>query len=257
MIHTQPGSSRRYERSIRISENNQTTTYVQLLQGRDGRDGLPGPAGRDGENGHPGMQGAVGVQGEPGPRGSPGPVSGGVVYTRWGKSSCPDIPGTQLLYAGTAGGSHHTHEGGSGNYLCMPHDPEYVLPHTAGVRGHAYVYGGEYWSPIRGGHVHNVPCAVCTVTNRQLMVMIPAKANCLTSWTREYYGYIMTSYHAVGQGRGRFECVDEDQESIPGSEGSTANTNGFLFHHVEAACGGIPCPPYDRNKELNCVVCTK
>ena len=194
------------------------------------------------------------MQGKPGPPGPPGPVSGGVVYTRWGKSSCPDIPGTQLLYRGIAGGTYYSHEGGGGNYLCMPHDPQYSLPYRAGVQGQARIYGGEYDIPLRGDHNHNVPCAVCTVTNRQLMVMIPAKANCPTSWTREYYGYIMTSFHGTGRGRGRFECVDEDQESIPGS---AADTNGFIFHHVEAACNGMPCPPYDPNKELNCVVCTK
>jgi len=52
-----------------------------------------------------------------------------------------------------------------------------------------------------------------------------------------------------------FVCVDEDQESMPGSEG---NQDGALFHHVEAGCGtSLPCPPYDKNKEVNCVVCTK
>ena len=189
------------------------------------------------------------MQGEPGP---PGPVSGGVVYTRWGKSSCPDIPGTQLLYTGRTGGSYFTHAGGGGNYLCMPNDPEYILPHVAGVRGHAYVYGGEYDYPIIGSRDHNVPCAVCAATNRHMIMMIPAKANCPTTWTREYYGYIMTSY--IGRARGTFECVDRDQESIPGS---AADTDGFRFHHVEAACNGMPCPPYDPTKELNCVVCTK
>ena len=58
------------------------------------------------------------------------------------------------------------------------------------------------------------------------------------------------------RGRTMFECVDQDQESLPDSHG---NTDGVTFHHVEAACdhGHLPCPPYDQNKELNCVVCTK
>ena len=169
-----------------------------------------------------------------------------------GESSCPSIPGTRLLYRGIAGGSYYTHGGGGGNYLCMPHDPEYILPHTTGRRNHAFIYGGEYDFPICGGTNHNVPCAVCAATNRHMIMMIPAKANCPTSWTREYYGYIMTTY--IHRARGRFECIDEDQESIPGS---AADTDGFRFHHVEAACNGMPCPPYDPNKELNCVVCTK
>ena len=54
-----------------------------------------------------------------------------------------------------------------------------------------------------------------------------------------------------------FECVDEDQESMAGS--SNGDENGGILCHVEAGCGadGLPCPPYDQNKELNCVVCTK
>ena len=58
------------------------------------------------------------------------------------------------------------------------------------------------------------------------------------------------------RGRTMFECVDQAQESLSNSQG---NTDGVLFIHTEAACGHghLPCPPYDQNKELNCVVCTK
>jgi len=50
-----------------------------------------------------------------------------------------------------------------------------------------------------------------------------------------------------------FECVDKGIEYIPGSH---ANINGALFCHVEAHCNinGMQCPPYDPQKELNCVV---
>ena len=58
----------------------------------------------------------------------------------------------------------------------------------------------------------------------------------------------------IGHRRSTFQCVDKDQESIPGSH---ANTDGTLFYHAEAVCNGMPCPPYDPQKELNCVVCTK
>ena len=49
-----------------------------------------------------------------------------------------------------------------------------------------------------------------------------------------------------------YECVDKDQESVPGSQ---SNTDGALFYHVEANCNGMQCPPYNNYKELNCVVC--
>jgi hypothetical protein len=65
---------------------------IDLLRGRDGRDGLPG---RDGEDGKPGPQGE---QGPPGPQGLLGPRSAGVTHIRWGKSSCPTVNGTQLVY---------------------------------------------------------------------------------------------------------------------------------------------------------------
>ena len=82
--------------------------------------------------------------------------------------------------------------------------------------------------------------------------MIPAKSSCPTSWTREYYGFIMSTRRIYQ--RTLFECVDKDQESVPGSQ---ANTNGALFYHVEANCNGMACPPYVAAKELNCAVCTK
>ena len=179
-------------------------------------------------------------------------LSGGVTYIRWGKSSCPNVAGTELVYEGRAGGSHFTYVGGGANYLCMPLDPQYTLPFQAGVRDHSYVYGTEYQSPLQGSHDHNVPCAVCYASTRETVLMIPAKTSCPTSWTREYYGYLMSDY--LGHHRSHYECVDKDQDSILGSK---INTDGALFYHVEANCNGMPCPPYDAQKELNCVVCTK
>ena len=241
-----------------------------MLRGRDGRDGQNG---RDGRDGLPGAQGPQGPRGEPGPAGGPpgprgqpgargatgpqgpvgptGPRSGGVTYIRWGKSSCPNIAGTELVYSGRAGGSHYQHAGAA-NYLCMPTDPQYTLRYRAGVQGKMYVYGTEYQDPLQGSNDHNVPCAVCAVSTREMVLMIPAKTSCPTSWTREYYGYLMSQHRSHHPSL--YECVDRDQESLPGSQ---ANTNGALFYHVEANCNGMPCPPYDAQKELNCVVCTK
>ena len=236
-----------------MTENNGSSVFLELLRGRDGlpgRDGVQGPAGP------PGPAGSLGQQGPPGPR------SGGTLYTRWGKSTCPQVGGTELVYSGIAGGSFYTQRGGGANYLCMPKVPEYspTLRYQSGVRGHAYVYGAEYQYPLQGGHDHNVPCAVCRVSTRSTVLMIPAKATCPSSWTREYYGYIMAAW--IGNrgssivGRTMFECVDRDQESLPG--GGHADTNGAIFNHVEVVCNhGLPCPPYNPTQELNCVVCTK
>ena len=84
-----------------------------------------------------------------------------MTYIRWGKSSCPNVAGTELVYTGRAGGSDHQHSGGGANYLCMPLDPEYTLSYMAGVRDYGYVYRTEYEAPQQGSHNHNAPCAVC------------------------------------------------------------------------------------------------
>ena len=88
---------------------------------------------------------------------------------------------------------------------------------------------------------------------RETVVMIPAKISCPSSWTREYYGYLMAE--AVYFHHSTFECVDQSAQSVPGS---IANTDGAVFYHVEVKCSvGIPCPPYNTQKEVTCVVCTK
>ena len=86
----------------------------------DGRDSMPGATGPKGERGDPGesqgprgLTGAVGTPGARGPVGPPGPRSGGVTYIRWGKSSCPSVAGTELIYAGRAAGTFYNKIGGA------------------------------------------------------------------------------------------------------------------------------------------------
>ena len=254
---------------------------MQGRDGRDGRDGVPGPRGPQGQRGEqgvagppgshglqgqrgeqgvagpPGSHGLQGQRGEQGVAGPPGPRNGGVVYTRWGKTSCPNVTGTELVYAGRAGGSWYSHTGGGANYLCMPNDPDY-LAYRPGVQGWSYVYGAEYQSfsggPLQAVHNHNVPCAVCYASTRVAVTMIPAKTQCPSTWTLEYSGYLMSATRYSPHYRTMFECVDKNPDSVPGS---ASDVNGAVFHHVEASCNGMPCPSYDPQKELTCVVCTK
>ena len=215
--------------------------------GRDRRDGITGPPGFRGEPGPTnGSRGLPGVKGEAGPRGNtgtPGPKNGGVVYTRWGNNTCPNVLGTEQIYNGIVGGSYYIH-GGAVNYQCLPLDPEYTLPFQSGIQGYMHIYGAEYENPVRGTHNHNVPCSVCLVVTRLIALMIPAKTSCPQYWTKEYEGYLMSGHH--GHKRSMFECVDKGQESVPGS---IASNNGALFYHVEANCGtGLPCSPYNNYK---------
>ena len=122
------------------------TPYIQILQGRDGRDGIqgpPGPAGtprRDGTNGKDGMKGK---KGEPGPQGPPGPRNGGVVFTRWGRTTCPTTNDTEVLYKGKAAGSHFNQFGGGASYICLPNEPEF-LSYTPGESdSQSYIYDNE------------------------------------------------------------------------------------------------------------------
>ena len=120
------GAQHRPQRSAptRNSINTSSLPYIEVLRGRDGRDGrdgVPGPHGPQGQRGEQGVAGPRGPQGQKGEQrvaGPPGPRNGGVVYTRWGKTSCPNVTGTELVYAGRAGGSWFAHTGGGANYLC-------------------------------------------------------------------------------------------------------------------------------------------
>ena len=237
-------------------------TVGNLLRGRDGRDGRDGQAGPMGVPGMKGERGAVG--GPPGPRGltggtglrgpagvpgPAGPRSGGVVYTRWGKATCRS--GADLVYSGVMGGSNHLQAGGGTTRLCMPLDPQYTLPYLSGAQGYSPLYQVEYQNTIRK-HGHNIICAVCSVSTNVQVLMIPAKTSCPSSWTREYYGYLMSERAHSAHHRSTFECVDKDLDS-----GGFTDRRHAWFGHAEAVCNALPCPPYNSYKEINCVVCTK
>ena len=232
-----------------INESNVKEVYLQILRGRDGRDGVPG---RDGVKGERGNKGEKGERGETGPVGQAGPKSGGVLYTRWGRKSCPT--GAELLYEGITGGSQWDHTGGGANYVCLPKVPQYIS--TTVPSHYSLMYGTEYESVnniFSGKHNHDVPCAVCYTSTKSVKLMIPARISCPSSWTIEYKGYLMAEKY-IHERNAVYECVDEYPESI---DGSGANTDGALFYFTVSTCNGLPCPPYVNNRAITCVVCTK
>ena len=227
------------------------------IPGRVGEKGEKGESGlisRSSQKGEPGQKGERGPRGRPGTPGQPEDSSGGSVYIRWGRTACPNITGTELVYQGIAAGTYYTYKGGGSQYLCLPQEPKYSNYHP-GVQGNSPLHGVEYelfgGSPLPNVDNHNVPCAVCS-TSRSKLFMLPATVACPTTWTLEYSGYLMTEHK--NHYRNSFECVDKDPESIPGS---AADTDGAIFYNVEGVCNGLPCPPYDPQKELTCAVCTK
>ena len=177
----------------------------------------------------------------------------GATYTRWGKTSCPNVTGTELLYAGRAGGTFYTTPGGAANKLCLPEDPDYLLE-TARFSGQNIIHGAEYrfYGNLPNLWGYNVPCAVCYVSTRTSVLIIPAKTQCPLLWTREYYGYLTAERDS--HYRSSFECVDRNPEAIPGS---SSNVEGALFYYVGGNCNGLACPPYEDTRILSCTVCTK
>ena len=189
--------------------------------------------------------------------GPPTPTLRGVSYIRWGRTECPDTEGTELVYAGVAAGTHHLHTGGGAQYLCLPAQPQFLATSPGVQDARAYLHGTEYQTrdsapALNDVFEHNVPCAVCYTAVRGEKIMIPAQTDCPSTWTREYYGYLMTGRYNLQ--RRTFECVDMNAEAIPGS---AANTDGALFYFTASSCNGIECPPCVEGYELSCVVCTK
>ena len=182
---------------------------------------------------------------------------GGTVYVRWGHDECPLT--AELVYSGRAGGPHFQNSGGGSNPQCLPLDPNFLTPISGDQRYRALMYGAEYQtftdsnSHVHGRYNYDVPCAVCHVSNRTAVYMVPAKYTCPSGWTREYYVYLMSSYQHSAH-RTQYTCVDAELKPVAGS---STNNDGFLFYFVEGRCGSLPCPPYDEAKELSCAVCTK
>ena len=252
--------------SYNIAQEYQITSrFVDILRGRDGRDGLQGEKGDRGLQGDKGEQGSVGAQGikgeqgDVGRQGPPGPSGGGALYTRWGRTICPGTSGTQRVYKGLAAGTFFSQTGGGANYLCITEEPTY-LSDTVPIDGVnnvalSYLYGAEYELPrFSTLYEQNVPCAVCHTSQRSSKLMLPGTIKCPQSWTEEYEGYLM-SERTDHKHSTVYECVDKDGEVVPGG---ADNVNGALFFLVGAVCGvGLPCPPFERNRPITCVVCTK
>ena len=143
--------------------------------------------------------------------------------------------------------------------MCLPDQPEFLGVSAGHQNDRARVYGVEYEPrdnpPVFGNLLnHNAPCAACYTSARGAKIMIPGKVNCTSSWTREYYGYLMTERTHINHFRMSYACVDVNAESVPGG---ASDINGAVFYFTEVYCHGIGCPPYAEGSELSCVVCTK
>ena len=94
--------------------------------------------------------------------------------------------------AGFAAGGHWTNTGGGVDYQCLPLNPQHDQYTTSG--GYiSWIYGTEYQtfgyssSIPSSANNQNVPCARCYFS-RSAVMMLPARRDCPSGWTREYYG---------------------------------------------------------------------
>ena len=139
----------------------------------------------------------------------------------------------------------------------MPEDPEYILPSQVEYEGLNKIVGIEYECSLNElSNSHTIPCAVCHASRRDAVLMIPVKASCPASWTREYYGYLMSEgTNWPDRSPTMYECIDKDLEPIVDAE---LDQNPGVVYHVETDCDlGLPLFPYNGSMGLNCVVCTK
>ena len=157
------------------------------------------------------------------------------------------------MSSGRMGATMATSRGGASNHICMPDHPEYNL-YFRGVQSYSFVYGAEYEVNVkRSTTQYNAPCAVCYVSNKSTYVMYPSRITCPTGLTVEHKGYLMSEHKE--DYRTMFICVDDSMETIPGTYGHDSSSHLF---HVEASCNDVvKCPPYNSEKELTCVVCSK
>ena len=242
--------------------------------GPTGAKGARGSTGSQGSRGSTGQKGATGSRGPPGPRGlglkgqkgerglCPLPECRnncdqfpcyarrkretntretikfevpGVVFTRWGESSCPENT-TKLIYSGMMA------SGTSGNYLCLPFYKE---------------FGDEYdqeFSKSATLYTSDVPCSVCLALEQSTVLTIPAKVTCPPGWTREYSGFLtISSTTNVGQ----YYCIAGNSKVKSGLHSDTqrGNNSKVWFNHVKVNCSSSSAK--DCNKALKCVVCTR
>ena len=179
----------------------------------------------------------------------------GNVYIRWGRTTCPHVNGTDLVYSGYSGGSWFDHTGAASNYLCMPKDPEFLSSQLYTTNGwEGFVYGVEYEERnLNGNHFnHDAPCVVCR-SERTAIMMIPARQHCDSGWTKEYAGFLVSGAY-VNKAANEYVCLDATPET---EERDIANNNGAGFFYVFSKCGSLPCTPYKENGPLPCVVCSK
>ena len=176
-------------------------------------------------------------------------------YERLGHSECPDTPGTSTIYTGFIVGFSTTT--GATTFQCLPTEKGSVKyyndtfsRYTGSGAEIRYLNLTEYQTFRPGKTNFDATCALCSVRVRNVIQMIPATYECPETWTREYYGYLMTGYFST-----TFVCVDINMEGFQNS--ADAAPNHPTLHHVTAHYKIAHSDEYLDGKVLSCAVCSK
>ena len=153
------------------------------------------------------------------------------------------------LFQGIVGGAWFNEAGGSANHLCLSLQPDFDNA-TRDQTYYGTIYGAEY-ERLDGLHNYDVPCAVCQAVETNTM-MVPGTSVCPSGWTEQYSGHLTSNYRYYHRA-GEYLCLDSSPETI----GSPTGQDGALFAYVVTVCGSLPCPPYENDRVVSCVVCSK
>ena len=165
------------------------------------------------------------------------------------------------MYYGFAASTYINSTNPTPGSQCLPANYKQIHYYndSASVFGNTEVYrthGMEYDTFVPGqDDIKGVACALCKVSTRSTLLMIPATHLCNStsptdnSWTREYNGYLMLVRGAGSQ----YYCVDATMQRI-GSSQTTPGTATFV--HVVTGEDPPHDSIYDDKKVLSCVVCT-
>ena len=139
--------------------------------------------------------------------------------------------------------------------LCLHENPQRrenkVVARRSLIRGVEYETDGHF-EEVKN---HDMACSVCQV-QRSDVVMVPGRRTCPGGWVLEYEGMIMgarASLSAESNGSD-FICVSIAFDTVPGGGNENTGANIYL---TEIECNSLPCPPYEAETELSCVVCSK
>ena len=100
------------------------------------------------------------------------------------------------------------------DYQCLPLNPQFDR-YTVSRGTVSWIYGAEY--QIEGctsnipasAHQQNVPCARC-YSHRSAMMMLPARHDCPSGWTREYHGMVANYLQCCGYPSSASPSVPEE-----------------------------------------------